>query len=376
VVILGGGVAGVEAMLALRDLAGDRVELEMHAPQSDFVYRPLAITEPFDHAEALRFDLRQMTERCGARLWLDSVASVNTQRRRIITHDRDELAYDYLVVACGTRSTQSVPGVTTFWGVSDEAAATQTIRELEAGVLERVVFTMPGGAGWPLPVYELALLAASQLAELEGRDAQLTIATPEDGPLRVFGRRASEQMSEFLARREIEVISGVHPVRFDRGMLFLAPGDPIAADAVLSLPRLEGRRIDGLPHDAGGFIEVDDRGRVRGLEGVFAAGDVTSFPVKQGGIASQQADAIAEEIAHRLGLGAEPRPFDPVLRATLLTGDQPHFLYGKLTGGHGETSIFSTQPPWSQEGKIAARYLGPFLESIAPGEDRAALLGG
>jgi sulfide:quinone oxidoreductase len=47
VLIIGGGVGGVEAMVALHDLCGDRVEIAVHAPRREFLYRPLAVTEPF-----------------------------------------------------------------------------------------------------------------------------------------------------------------------------------------------------------------------------------------------------------------------------------------------------------------------------------------
>ncbi len=372
VVIAGGGVAGLEAMLALGDLVGDRAEVELYAPRREFLYRPLAVTEPFDVGKVLEFDLHDLTERCGASFRLARVASVDTDAQRIKTGDGAEVAYDYLVVACGTRMLSAMPGAVTFWGVSDEAGAARVLRDLEAGTLRKVIFTVPGAACWPLPVYELALLAASQLQGVEGPGAELVIVTPEDAPLQLFGIRASEQMERFLAERGIKIVTGTHAVRFQSGRLFTAPGNPIEADAVLSLPRLGGRQIEGLPHDADGFIPVDSHGRAVGLEHVFAAGDVTAFPVKQGGIATQQADAVAEAIAAQAGSPVEPQPFEPVLRAKLLTGEEPKYLYGKLTGGHGEASTFSESPPWSDDGKIVGKYLAPFLSSVSDA-DRQAL---
>ncbi len=101
------------------------------------------------------------------------------------------------------------------------------------------------------------------------------------------------------------------------------------------------------------------------MKDVCAAGDVTTFPVKQGGIATQQADCAAEAIAADLGIDLAPRPFDPVLRATLWTGEKPQYLYGKLGGGFGETSAFSDHAVWEHEGKIVGRHLAPFLNSLA-----------
>ena len=138
---------------------------------------------------------------------------------------------------------------------------------------------------------------------------------------------------------------------------------------MISTPGIEGRRIGGIPTDPAGFVAVDEFSRVVGLDRVYAAGDVTAFPVKQGGIATQQADTAAEAIAADLGVDLAPRPFDPVLRATLWTGEKPQYLYGKLAGGFGETSVFSDEAIWEHEGKIVGRYLAPFLNSI-PGVRR------
>ena len=133
---------------------------------------------------------------------------------------------------------------------------------------------------------------------------------------------------------------------------------------MISIPGLEGRQIGGIPTDTSGFVPVDDFARVAGLKRVYAAGDVTAFPVKQGGIATQQADAAAEAIAADLGVDLAPRPFDPVLRATLWTGEKSQYLYAKLAGGSGETSTFSDHALWEHEGKIAGHYLAPFLNSM------------
>ena len=369
--IVGGGVGGVEAMVALHDLCGDRVEIVVHAPRREFLYRPLAVTEPFGVGEVLKFDLQQLTERCGASFSLDSIVSVDTDGQRVTTHDGDGVDYDYLIVASGARMLWTVPGAATFWGVSDEDASVDVVRELQAGALRKVVFTMPAGLGWPLPIYELALLAAAQLKDADAPSAELRIVTPEDAPLQLFGVGASEQMGQLLAERGIEIVTGASPVKFENGQLDIAPGNSIEADAVVSAPSFKGRPVEGVTHDEDGFIPIDEHSLVRGLQNVFAVGDVTSFPVKQGGIATQQADAAAEVIAAQIGGQVEPQPFEPVLRAVLLTGEEPKYLYGKLGGGHGETSTFSDDPPWRDEGKIVGKYLAPFLASTSDAAARA-----
>jgi sulfide:quinone oxidoreductase len=366
VLIVGGGVGALEAAIALRNLAGEKARVEICAGRGDFVYRPFAVGEPYGASRVLRYDLADLAERCGAELRLDNIASVDPARHCATTHDGEEVPYDYLVVACGSRLLWSVPGATTFWGVADEGEMQEIVGRLREGRLRRLIFTMPGGHGWALPAYELALLAATELSRHGITGTRVTVVTPEDGPLLIFGRRASEQVAELLADHDVEVLTGTHPVKYENGALAVVPGEPLEADAVVSLPRLEGRHIEGLPYDSSGFIPVDDHARIGGLANAFAVGDVTTFPVKQGGIATQQADVAAEAIAAGLGCDVEANPLDPVLRGVLWTGAKPRYLFGWLGGGHGETSVASERPPWpiDNPSKLIGRYLTPFLTEL------------
>ncbi len=47
VMIVGGGVAGLEALIALRDLIGGRVEVTLVSQDECFVDRPRTVAEPF-----------------------------------------------------------------------------------------------------------------------------------------------------------------------------------------------------------------------------------------------------------------------------------------------------------------------------------------
>jgi sulfide:quinone oxidoreductase len=362
-VIAGGGVAALEGALAIRDLAGEGVVTEIWAPRREFVYRPFSVGEPYGVASVLRYDLAALAAACGASFHLGGVASVDSGAGRFFVRDGEPIPYDFLLLCPGARMLWSVPGAVTFWGVADEGGVGDVVRKLRAGTLRDAVFTMPGGSSWALPLYELALLAAGVLARSGIEDAKLSVVTPEDAPLQLFGRAVAEQMAGLLEEHGIELIAGTHPVGFEHGRLEIAPGEPIETGAVVSLPRLEGRRIDGVPHDDAGFVVVDEHCRVAGMDRVFAAGDVTNFPVKQGGIATQQADTAAAAIAAAAGGEVEPSPFDPELRGVLWTGGEPRYLYGRPTGGHGEVSRLDESPPWHErDGKIIGRYLTKLLD--------------
>jgi sulfide:quinone oxidoreductase len=186
------------------------------------------------------------------------------------------------------------------------------------------------------------------------------LVTHEEQPLNLFGCAASSAIASLLAERRIELMTDAYPVAFSDGLLRLRPDGALPADAVVALPRLEGPSLRGLPHDGHGFIPTDATGRVRGVSGVLAAGDVTSFPVKQGGLATQQADAAAETIAAITGADVTPEPFRPVLRGLVLTGEKPLFARAELTSS-AEPFTSSTDALWWPPGKIVGRYLAPYL---------------
>jgi sulfide:quinone oxidoreductase len=132
-------------------------------------------------------------------------------------------------------------------------------------------------------------------------------------------------------------------------------------DRIVALPELRGPAVRGLPHDVTGFLPVDEYGRVTGVHGVWAAGDCTDYPIKQGGVAAQQADAVALSIAERAGASVMPEAFKPVLTGILLTGEKPMRL-GADPGAAGPSPDPGVAPGLPQAAKIAARYLAPHLE--------------
>src|SRR5580765_1907861 len=356
VLIPGGGVAALEGALALQALASEQVEVELVAPDPDFVYRPLLVT--LDPGGPRSFPLRRLAEAAGATLREGLISEVDTGRHVALTAEGRELPYDLLLLAPGAVPTVAVPGALCFRGPAEAAELEQVLEDALAGEVDSIVFTLPSGSRWALPLYELALLARARLVDAGATGVTVTIVTPEDVPLELFGQTASSAISELLTARGIELVAGTTPVMYAEGALAIAPGGFIRADRAVALPRLEGPRLRGLFCDARGFLPTDSLGQVGGEIDVWAAGDATGFPVKQGGIAAQQADAAAESIAARAGAEVEPCPFRPVLRGLLLTGMVPRFLRAE---GSPSVSLVDTEPLWWPPAKIVGRYLAPFL---------------
>ena len=199
---------------------------------------------------------------------------------------------------------------------------------------------IPPGPGWPLRGYELALFIALEARSM-GAELEMTIVRPEPASLAALGARAAEVISTELERAGVAVVTADH-VEVERNQpttVVLEPsGQRLDVDRVLALPVLRGRRVAGVPADSAGFVEVDERCRVRGLDGVWAVGDATAFPLKSGGFAAEQADVAAQDIAATAGAAVEPRSFDPAREdlGGLPTG---RFLLDWLAGSEGRHAM-------------------------------------
>jgi sulfide:quinone oxidoreductase len=360
VLIAGGGVAALEALLALRDLAEERVAIHLVAPSDEFVYRPLEVGAPFALGAVRRYSIEAITASRGAHFRLDYLKRVIAADRTVFLGSGAEVHYDALLVAVGARAVEALPGALTYRGMDDAPAMRRVVAEASDGRARSLAFVVPAGVSWPLPLYELALLTAKKVGGGQA-SPQIAIVSPEDAPLALFGRAASEEVARLLERSGIAFHGSAYASRVDGDRVLLGPGDePVVADRVVALPGMKGPVITGLP-SLDGFLRTDDHGRVHGCEAVWAAGDVIDFPVKQGGLAAQQADAAAEDLAAVAGAPITPTPFRPVLRGVLLTGGAPRYMRASIAGGAGEDSTVADHALWWPPGKIAGRYLAPHL---------------
>ena len=366
-VIVGGGIAGLEALLALTDLAGDRVAVTLVAPQPDFAYKPLAVTEPFSLEPAERRELEPAVREQGAEFVQRAAVAVDPASRAVELDDGSRLAYDSLIVCVGARQQPPYRDATTFRVGGEPLSEHDLVPPPGEG--ERVALVIPPGAHWSLPIYELALMAR-QRADREGRsDLEYEILTPEEEPLAIFGTVPSRAVAELLRARRIEFRAGAYVHEAADGGLVVTPGDlSLDAARVITLPVLEGPAIRGLPSDEHGFIPIDGHARVQGAEDVYAAGDGTTFPVKHGGLATQQADAASEHIAAAAGVDIEPSPFRPEIRGQLIAGDESLHMAHELTGGAGE-GVAGLDYLWWPPHKVSGRYLAPWLGEGTPRGD-------
>jgi sulfide:quinone oxidoreductase len=363
VLIVGGGLAALETALGLKALAEDRVQLTLISPNPNVMHRPTTTVEAFTDAAPVAYDLIEIAADLGATYHRAAMTAVEPDQRLLALDSGPPLEYDVLVLAIGARAKMAIPGALTFRDQRDVPSLRLVLGELATGAIRRLVFAVPSCDTWSLPVYELALLSARHAAQ-HSTIAEIVVVTPEPAPLAVFGAQASRLVAEVLAEREITFVGsslphGVHP----DGSLALQSGAAIEADRVVALPELRGPRITGIPANWSGFVPADRDGRVEGLSHVYAAGDVTTFPIKQGGLAAQQADVVAHAIAGTLGAPVKELHQSRILLARVLHGAGAVVLRTELDalGRPTGMTIEHRESRRAEDLKVFGRYLTPYL---------------
>ena len=356
VIVAGGGVAGLEAVLALQALAGDRTAIELLTPERHFTYRPLAVAEPFMSGRVQRFPFSAIGADRGVRVHRDALAHVLPDAYMVETQEGARLGYDVLILAVGARAVEAVSGAITFRGPQDAGRVRAVVDSLRRADMHRVAFIVPPDATWTLPMYELALQTARAVRPVAA-GAELTVLTPEPFPLAGFGQAATTEVEMLLDSHGVRLHTGAEVDEVAAGRVWMGSGGSFRVDCAIALPQLIGPRPRGVPCDRLGFVPVDEYARVSGVDGVFACGDVAAHSVKQGGLATQQADVAAAVIAADAGVAVTPRPYQPVLRGLLLTGETARFM----RNDHAGEPELAEEPLWWPGAKIAGRHLAPYL---------------
>jgi sulfide:quinone oxidoreductase len=341
VVIAGGGIAAVATAMAIADISDGALSVRVAAPSDEFVLRPQIIGEAWGDPP-LAVPLSKVLGEFGAEHVHAKVMTVASDEFLAYCADGSELHYDYLVVATGA---DPVPAYRGAWTL-----AFDSLRDLLGDREDaEVAIVVPPGTGWTLPAYQLALLLAAN-----HRPRSLRVLTWEARPLECFGPDAAGPAADLLARHGIAVsVNTVVPISCDVADL---------ADMVFSLPLLRGTAPDGLGADHRRFIAVGPEGRVSGRGPVFAAGDVTAWPIKQGGLAGQQGEVVAQQICGEAGFIAAPRLDPYVLRGKLqVPGGEALHLRRVLDGA--DPGVASSVELWRPPGALLTWRLSRWLSA-------------
>jgi sulfide:quinone oxidoreductase len=279
VIVAGGGVAALETVLALADLAPEQTDVTVISPNDEFVYRPMTVREPFAYGAAKRYPLAAIVREAGAELLSDELAWVDPVKQTIHTKADEAIAYDALVLALGAKAHTRYQHALTIDDRRMDETLHGLIQDIEGGYLHSLAFVSPGRMPWQLPLYELALMTAGRAYDV-GLELAVTIVTPEDAPLAIFGASASRAVSEVLEKAHITTITSAYAEVPSAKQVVINPGDRhLQVDRVIALPELYGPSVRGIPLAEHGFIRVNRFGQVLDAGPIYAAGDALEFPV-------------------------------------------------------------------------------------------------
>lgn len=361
IVIVGGGVGALELAVGLHESPNIDARVTLIAPDAIFHYRPLVVFEPFGIREYMEMPIADLLSGCNVEIIHQQVDRVDLDFNRVHLTSGDNVNFDALVVATGAFPTKSLDGALTVSGKDALTGLSRLISEIDSDAIHSVAFTLPAGASWELPAFELALLAKARGRRRVNRDLHVSVITSELRPVQPFGQAAGDAVSAKLRDADIALYTNERAISFGDGTIVTVAGTEIAADRAVSIPQLSGRPIDGLPHNQDGFLPVDEHCAVIGIKDVWAAGDITDFKVKLGAVAAQQADAVLEALAVRFGSQETARIFEPQLHAILFSDTGETFL---RSAAAGEPAEVSAKPLWEHSEKIFSRFLSERMQRL------------
>ena len=210
VVIAGGGVAALEALLALSEIAQNHVRVTLVAPDPRLTYRPLAVAEPFGISEPRVIDLERTAHDRGARFVAGSLHFVKPEAGRAGLADGTSLHYDALLVAIGTYQAPMLPGALTFAmpGSVDEFRA--LLGEIESGESPGSRSRFPTRCA-AAPALRAGRITAAFAVKI-GANVELHMVTPELRPLEIFGPGVSSHVARLLEDAGIRLHTGRVPL--------------------------------------------------------------------------------------------------------------------------------------------------------------------
>jgi len=324
VVVLGTGVAGLEAALLLaRQLAG-RVDVQVVSDSDEFLLRPNLVYVPFGaDLTASRLFVDETLARADIQHERGTVEGVDTDIGRVHLVNGRQLPYEHLVIATGAASwPHAVPGLEEHAVSIWEPAGMLTLRErflhirgrAREGALQRVLFVVPRHNRYPLSLYEVALMFDTWLGREGGREhVELGFVTQEASFAEAAGPRMHDVIEREFAERRIDARTAERLVEARAHEATFAGGAVERFDLLVTAPpHRAGLGLEGLPVDDHGFVRVESPTRqVVDHPELYAPGDAGDFPVKDSFLALLQADAVADHIAALVRGGRFDRPFEP-----------------------------------------------------------------
>ncbi len=325
-VVIGGGTAGsiVASRVAIdaRDLVhADRVHVTLLTERDDHLYQPGLLYVPFGKAALEDLHRREtvlLPREVSTRV--ATVHHIDTDRRVVWTEAGEEIRYDDLVVATGSRPVpEEIPGLAEggeyFY---TEDAARRLADTLEHFTGGRILLAVGVPHKCPVAPLEFTFLLDDYLRARNLRERTEIVYTYPLGRLHSL-EPVADWASALLPERGIqtETFVNMESVEPEKRVMHAMEGTDFAYDLLITVPPHRGAAflagMSGSPLSAPGeWIPTDPRTlAVKGLDHVFALGDATDLPVsKAGSTAHYQAEVVAANLVTALKGGYAGHRYD------------------------------------------------------------------
>jgi len=319
VLVLGGGIGGVEAACALCR-KGFNVELISERPYL-YIY-PLSIWIPTGEASwnDVVLPLDKVADANGFTFTQDRVEKISVGEGKVVLGSGEVKTYDYLVIALGGSKVKH-KGQENFLSICGKPEESLLLKEKIEKLLSRGGGTIAAGFGGnpkdPTgvrggPAFEFIFNVDCLLRKRGLRENfKLHFFAPMPKPGIRLGEKNAERAYKMLDRLGIERHFGKKISEFTPEGVLFEDGSLLRSDLVMFIPATAGHPVfkeSDLPLTEAGFIKIEKTCAVVGTdERVWAIGDSAAFEgpkwkAKQGHIAEVMGRIVARNIeAKELG---------------------------------------------------------------------------
>lgn len=346
VLILGGGIAGVEAAIYYTK---EGFDVELISDRSYLFIYPIAIwipikTIPFETAA---LSLEKIATRHNFRLTLDRLISINAAEKSITLEKGGLRSADHLVIATGAAKMkhEGLEHTLSICGLPEQSLLLkEKIDALVARGSGKIAFGFGGNPNDPSsvrggPAFELFFNLHLHLKKLGIRDNyEMTFFAPMAEPGIRMGKKALTFMKTIFIKNRFGTRYGKKIKRFEANSVVFEDNSVLESDLTMFISAGEGMSLikeSDLPQNSAGFIRINNYCEIEGIEGWYAIGDASAlegpeWKAKQGHLAEVMARNAAHNSAVVLGLkSAEKKTYQEHLNIMCVmdTGNGAGFVY-------------------------------------------------
>lgn len=310
VVIIGGGIAGVEAAIYYHK---EGFEVELISDRSDVFIYPIAIWIPvrtIDY-DNVNYSLDKIAVRHGFTLTVDRVKAISASTRTIALENGGERQCNHLVIAIGAAKMKhaGIENTLSICGAPEQSLLLRDkIDALIAKGSGKIAFGFGGNPNDPSavrggPGFELFFNLHHRLKKLGIRDNyEMTFFAPMAEPGARMGKKALSMMQSMFKRNRFDTRYGKKIKRFEEDKVVFEDDSTLESDLTMFIPAGDAHSFikeSDLPKNSTGFIQINDYCEIEGVEGWYAIGDAAAlegpdWKAKQGHIA----EVMARNAAH------------------------------------------------------------------------------